>query len=160
MKIYQCEICPKTFVRSDLLFRHKDRHAKRANKRSPNSAHLKPIRPARSDSASSREEAMAPYRLEPINSVGQAHESALCSSYSSSVDGGLTRSLSRPRSLLQSPFSSSSHVYGSPNQVAIPDLQGVIHTNRNNTLPLLNLSACSDRPGPMNSYNPVYGFDR
>lgn len=57
VKIYHCESCPKTFVRSDLLFRHKDRHAKKTTRRTSSSgSRYKSIRPARSDSTSSRED--------------------------------------------------------------------------------------------------------
>lgn len=98
-----CDQCPKTFVRSDLLFRHKDRHAKKAMRKNAaaQTRHLKTIRPARSNSSSSREDNSPP---SPTSTqYSRSYETA------SSVDEncGHERNLStssHPRSFLQSPF--------------------------------------------------------
>lgn len=60
VKIFVCDQCPKTFVRSDLLFRHRDRHLKRAARlpyatNEKRSAYPR-IRPARSRSLESQDE--------------------------------------------------------------------------------------------------------
>lgn len=135
VKIYQCEFCPKTFVRSDLLFRHKDRHARKASKRSPNETtrQIKLIRPARSDSASSREDAGFSQPQSSLTNLATSprnYDSLSCSSYSSSVDGNLSRTLSHPRSLLQSPFSS----HGSSGHMS--SFSDYASRHRSNTLPV------------------------
>lgn len=135
VKIYQCEFCPKTFVRSDLLFRHKDRHARKASKRSPNGStrQVKLIRPARSDSASSREDAsfsQPPSSMTGLATSPRNYDSLSCSSYSSSVDGSLGRTISHPRSLLQSPFSSNASSGG------MSSFSDYASRHRSNTLPV------------------------
>ena len=122
LKIFVCDQCPKTFVRSDLLFRHKDRHAKKALKKcAVQTRNLKTIRPAGSDSGSSRGGQSPP---SPASIGFRSYET----SCSSSVDSGHGRSHSSsfPRTLHQL------EIIGSPG--SLEDFK--IGRPRSNTLPL------------------------
>lgn len=116
VKIYQCESCPKTFVRSDLLFRHKDRHARRSSKQSSGSAsRYKSIRPARSDSLSSREDSglTQPSVADPAPSTNMQMTDRN-SQYVQSPTYHMSQAIPLPQSMLQPsyPFPNSTLVNG------------------------------------------------
>lgn len=141
LKIFVCDQCPKTFVRSDLLFRHKDRHAKKAVRKSAAvSRSFKSIRPARSESASSREGANSPPSPASSTQFSRSYETA-----SSAESGhGRSQSLTHPRTLLQSPFSRTPGAVSPSHSM----FEGSLGRSRSNTLPLPVITTVQDPLAP------------
>ncbi|ORY74338.1 hypothetical protein BCR37DRAFT_222124 [Protomyces lactucae-debilis] len=130
IKIFTCDQCPKTFVRSDLLYRHKDRHVRKQNKLGATASKdasdkpisrrasaggavrsntFKTIRPARSESTSSRDDSFL--ASSPQSQPAQSPPSAV--------------TIPQASGLLQSPFGrlfsdASSHSHGHSHSLPLP----------------------------------------